>query len=245
MSDFISQEQYEADFNGKKRKLALQHALDIRKFEIDLYWKRATYFWAFIAAAFVGYGAVETSTSGSSIRTDLAVCFSCLGIVFSFAWVCVNKGSKQWQENWENHVDMLEDKVTGPLYKIVMKRPKPQGWKEYVRHIATGPATFSASGVNQIISLFVTVVWVLLLWDALPPFLSTAPIRWMYVVLIVATVVACVSFLVLGRTYEDSYTHYARKRDTRIAVPDHRAAGQPGEVQQVQREGPRPTAPVT
>lgn len=34
---------------------ALALALDIRKFEIDLYWKRATYFWAFIAAAFAGY----------------------------------------------------------------------------------------------------------------------------------------------------------------------------------------------
>ena len=31
---------------------ALAYALDIRKFEIELYWKRGTYFWAFIAAAF-------------------------------------------------------------------------------------------------------------------------------------------------------------------------------------------------
>ena len=30
-------------------------ALDIRKFEIDLYWKRAAYFWTFIAAAFGAY----------------------------------------------------------------------------------------------------------------------------------------------------------------------------------------------
>ena len=34
---------------------ALAYALDIRKFEIELYWKRATYFWGFIAAAFAGY----------------------------------------------------------------------------------------------------------------------------------------------------------------------------------------------
>lgn len=34
---------------------ALQFALDIRKFEIDLYWKRATYFWAFLAVTLAGY----------------------------------------------------------------------------------------------------------------------------------------------------------------------------------------------
>lgn len=26
--------------------------------------------------------------------------------------------SKFWQENWENHIDLLEDYVTGPLHKI-------------------------------------------------------------------------------------------------------------------------------
>ncbi|TQP38712.1 hypothetical protein FLM09_19635 [Vibrio cholerae] len=36
---------------SQKNKLALDYALDIRKFEIELYWKRATYFWALIAVA--------------------------------------------------------------------------------------------------------------------------------------------------------------------------------------------------
>jgi len=33
----------------------LEHALEVRKFEIELYWKRTTYFWAFIASSFAGY----------------------------------------------------------------------------------------------------------------------------------------------------------------------------------------------
>jgi hypothetical protein len=42
---------FEGDFFNEKDKryVALQTALDVRKFEIDLYWKRATYFWPFIA----------------------------------------------------------------------------------------------------------------------------------------------------------------------------------------------------
>ena len=97
MSERISQEQYQEAFAGdRKKEKALEHALDIRKFEIDLYWKRATYFWAFIGATFAGYGAVQASSLSS--KTDLSVVLSCLGIVFSFGWFCANKGSKQWQE---------------------------------------------------------------------------------------------------------------------------------------------------
>ena len=72
---------------------ALAAALDIRKFEVDLYWKRATYFWAFIAAAFAGYGLTyRTSESGDSW---LSLLFSALGVVFAFAWFLVNRGLQQ------------------------------------------------------------------------------------------------------------------------------------------------------
>ncbi|HCM1204905.1 TPA: hypothetical protein N2883_004581, partial [Vibrio parahaemolyticus] len=152
-SDY-SQSQYEADFLTEERnEKALNHALDIRKFEIELYWKRATYFWTFIGAIFAGFIAINASETVN--KQDLSVVLSCLGVVFSFAWVCVNRGSKQWQENWEKHVDMLEDNVTGPLYKVVLKRRKPSGVKDNLIHLATGPSPISVSKVNQLISLYV------------------------------------------------------------------------------------------
>jgi hypothetical protein len=43
----------------------LGFALDIRKFEIELYWKRATYFWTFIGATFAAYGAVQVASGPS------------------------------------------------------------------------------------------------------------------------------------------------------------------------------------
>src|SRR5277367_3518599 len=108
VSKRISEEDYKADFAdiAKKRK-ALEYALDIRKFEIDLYWKRATYFWAFIAAAFAGYGL--TYKTAADLEPWLSTVFSSLGLVFSVAWHLVNRGSKFWQNNWERHVDLLED----------------------------------------------------------------------------------------------------------------------------------------
>jgi len=83
-SDY-SQKQYESDFLSDRHKTerALQHALDIRKFEIDLYWKRAAYFWAFIGAAFAGFLAIQAS--GATNKQDLSVVLSCLGFVFSVA----------------------------------------------------------------------------------------------------------------------------------------------------------------
>src|SRR6267378_6754839 len=109
-TDF-SDEEYKVAFLEKKSVAgesinveALERALDIRKFEIDLYWKRATYFWTFIAATLAGFVAVQASSSGN--KTDLSVLLSNLGFVLSFGSLCVNRGSKFWQENWEYHVDM-------------------------------------------------------------------------------------------------------------------------------------------
>lgn len=217
MSKRISQAEYDAFFNestnaheskspatddkkaeeGKtKRGEALKYALEIRSFEIELYWKRATYFWAFIGATFAGYGAVQASSIGP--RQDLAVALSCLGLVFSFGWFCVNKGSKQWQENWENHVDLLEDDIIGPLYKIVLGRPKSKGIKRVGRFLA-GPGPYSVTKINQMISLFVTALWGYLLWITLH-----SP-RWpfkdgKYTLIIAVAVIACCLFLWLGRT---------------------------------------------
>jgi hypothetical protein len=163
----ITQEDYELAFKDKEAE-ALKHALDIRKFEIELYWKRATYFWTFIGATMAGFLAIQASTAQN--KQDLSIILSCLGIVFSFAWVCVNRGSKYWQENWEKHVDALEDKVTGPLYKIVMSRNSINTTKEKLTHLITGPSSISVSKINQIISIYVFILWLFLLFYSLPEF---------------------------------------------------------------------------
>lgn len=197
------------------REAALEHALDIRKFEIELYWKRANYFWTFIAATFAGYAAVQTLEAGSS-RTDLSVLLSCLGVVLSFGWFCANRGSKQWQENWENHVDLLEDGVVGPLYKTMLFRPPPT---RRLKNFVVGPAHLSVSKINQIISLFVTFLWVVLLWRALPQFSLEASIDWLYVASIAATLLACFLFVSFGRTSEGEHCPVAVKRLTTITPP--------------------------
>lgn len=139
---------------------ALAYATDIRKFEIELYWKRATYFWAFIGVAFAAYALTyKTSTEH---EPWLSLLFSSLGLVFAFAWYLVNRGSKFWQNNWERHVDLLEDLTLGPLYKTIATDTAS-------KNPLTAAGDFSVSKINQVLSVFMTLVWATLFVKSLWP----------------------------------------------------------------------------
>ncbi|WP_333660975.1 hypothetical protein [Chishuiella changwenlii] len=142
-------------------KEAYKNALDTRKFEIELYWKRATYFWAFIGVIFLAlFTLVNKSYENNSFNkgfqelfnTILILSVSVLGYIFSLGWYFVNRGSKVWQKNWEVHIDLLENYINGPLFKTVVK-PGLDFWS------INSYYPFSVSKVNQILSLFVTFFW--------------------------------------------------------------------------------------
>jgi hypothetical protein len=209
----ISQEDYKNAFKGKEKE-ALEHALDIRKFEIELYWKRATYFWTFIGATLAGFVAVQ-SFEGAP-RQDMSVVLSCLGLVFSFSWVLVNRGSKFWQENWEKHVDMLEDTITGPLYKIVLSRNSATKNDDRFSHILSGASEVSVSKINQIVSVYIFTLWWFLLGYSLWPISPMLPPNYFYVALIITTVVCCCLFLRKGKRYKGSYINHATLRTAEI-----------------------------
>jgi hypothetical protein len=152
---------------GLKQSEALKSAHDIRKFEIDLYWRRATYFWAFIAASFTGYFALVTiSVKPNGLDAKYLVLVSVLGFIFSYSWYFVNRGSKYWQNNWERHVDYLENEITGPLYKAV-RNPRKSKLYNFV-----GEYPFSVSKINQILSLMITFIWIIIMFDATTIFLN-------------------------------------------------------------------------
>ena len=173
----ISYLEYKRQFETKKfskpdlKITALETALEIRKLEIELYWKRTTYFWTLIAAALAGYFAVKNIDGNSTEEAFWSFLIGCVGLIFSIAWFFANKGSKQWQENWENHVDLLEDDVIGPLYKTVITRPKydnkwfyPKGvWDRFWMFVAGEPGPFSVSKINQMVSLYMIFLWFILL----------------------------------------------------------------------------------
>ncbi len=151
--------EYDALFQGTpespdRQAKALAQALDIRNFEIELYWKRTTYFWTLNAAALAGFFALADADAVRALDAQFIV--SCLGFVLSLGWYLATRGSKFWQENWERHVDLLEDSVMGPLYKTSLD-PKSAGFWELL-----GPYSISTSKVNQALSLYMLLVWIYL-----------------------------------------------------------------------------------
>lgn len=205
----MSTKDYLKHFPAKKRKKAFEVALETRKFEIELYWKRATYFWAFISLAFLAYGYLQQQKAAAPDKISLSFILGCLGFLLSFAWFLANRGSKQWQENWEHHVDHLEDYVTGPIFKITLPRDKPQSFCQWIEFIFVGPSRHSVSKINQLISLYVTFVWAVLAartrssWD----FWNWG---WDDATILIVTVIGCLILLSgtrtnLGPHYHDMY----------------------------------------
>lgn len=186
---------YDKFFPKDKKNLALEHALDIRKFEIEHYWKRASYFWVLIAAAFVAFAAVITAGDGLRYKDELAIFMACMGQVFSVAWIAVNMGSKFWQENWESHVDMLENSEMGPLYKIVFRGDDKNSGNTFTRS-----APLSVSKINQLVSIYIALIWFLLLVFFFGSFLMEYGFfepMWFIVLL---TYGVCLSFFTVART---------------------------------------------
>ncbi len=149
---------------AKKMKEALKCALDIRKFEIELYWKRATYFWAFIGVIFFAYFSLYNIDSSINYKPMYALGISIVGFIFSFCWYLVNRGSKFWQENWEMHVDFLEDEIMGSLYRVV-KNPESYKWHKLLDGYSS-----SVSKINQFLSLVITSVWIILIYVSIYQF---------------------------------------------------------------------------
>jgi hypothetical protein len=143
--------------NLKKKERALEKALDIRKFEIELYWKRAGYFWTFIALTFTSFFLILINDKiEAQLKNEVTLILSGLGLFLSFCWFFVNKGSKYWQENWEKHVDLLEDDIIGPLYKTTVQYK--QTLLDWINPIK--PYKYSVGKINQILSFSIVLIWV-------------------------------------------------------------------------------------
>lgn len=140
------------DKDGSKLwKELLEKAWATRNFEIELYWKRANYFWLFQVPAFAAYFVIKKDTNNSIEKPDELFVIICLGVIFSTAWFLINKGSKAWQRHWEAYTDLLEIRYFGPLYQTV--HPSK---------------TFSVSKINEIVSFAFIIVWTIFgfnFWD--------------------------------------------------------------------------------
>ena len=97
----------------ERSRARFEAAIEARRLEIELFWRRATFFWAFIAAAFAGL-AILIDGGHESLATLVAG----FGLFASLAWSLVNRGSKVWYENWEERTREVETHFPGALFSL-------------------------------------------------------------------------------------------------------------------------------
>lgn len=158
----------------KESKLAKAYevALDTRKFEIELYWKRATYFWAIAAVVLGAIGLIVANSIKDGRLMTYPILFmletlSCVGFIVTKAWQYVNLGGKFWQHNWELHVDVLEQEVLFPMFRTVIAECSAESEAGNLAEQASPisdnlQVVFSPSKVNDHLGHFLNMIFVVI-----------------------------------------------------------------------------------
>ncbi|MBZ5522609.1 MAG: hypothetical protein LAP21_10265 [Acidobacteriia bacterium] len=199
--------------NARKLKAALSRAHEIRQFEIELYWKRAAYFWAFQLVAFTALGLLFKD--GELKHPGLLTIPGIVGAITAFAGYLTARGSKFWQENWEAHVDLLESETRLHLTQVIICRKAPQ---------------FSVSRTNQFLLMLLTIGWgSVLIVSAIPNATgylgSISPFRRSIVVVII-TSLACALLYWRSQTDLKGRAFHAEGSDW-VAFPSDRKVATP------------------
>jgi hypothetical protein len=197
---------------SQERKERLERCIEIalenRKLEIDLVWKRTAVFWVFVAAIFLAViAAAEHRWSGLSIALSLT------GVVFSLIWTLVNRGSRSWQESWELKAEHFLEARYGPtgLLGGRWERGGPRFLTLHSGFFTLRPRHYSVSGLLVALSDFVLIFWICLVvymaQSALPPLLHDHLARLGAVdktrLLMIGTLVYCAYVLIWCRSRSD------------------------------------------
>ena len=196
-----------ADAEKTKLEKILENAYDIRKFELDLYWKRATYFWGFLVAA---YTALFVLIDKKLVEYQFLVV--CLGLIFSLAWYLVNRGSTYWVTNYERVIDAIEEKLGTEFYKLNLEN-------EFSIFNLQQNYSFSVSRINIKVSLFILLTWVLLFARSIKQNWEAPHRSWLFICTVIITIWMLFYMLYSKSSLSNTYHFIKRKSvyDKKIA----------------------------
>ncbi|EED1254396.1 hypothetical protein [Escherichia coli] len=180
--------------NGDLEKLkeSYDKAHDIRKFEIELYWKRTTYIWTLVAALITtcailatAYYRIHDSVSlKDGVLSDTKYFLlaslaglSFFGVIITITSSFILKSGEYWQKNWEYHVSLLEPLFSGRLYSTLLDKNKNR---------------YSIAGLNNVLYAFFLFLWSIM-FIIITLILSTDFSAWYYFPLII---ISCVIFAI-------------------------------------------------
>ena len=118
--------------------------LELRKFEIDNFWKRTLFFWGALAVILLTY-------FKSKIGDEHLVFISLIGILYTFIFSLSIRGSKYWQEHWEVQAKEFKDDI-----KLFDEITTPTMVSKF-----TFPYRFSVSKLTMLLSDLTVLMWVM------------------------------------------------------------------------------------
>jgi hypothetical protein len=133
----------------------VKYLFEHERMELDLFWKRATYYWSIIATIFAGYFLILSKGPGNA---EIELLIEALGIVFSVSWYMVNSGSKFWNDHWVNKVKKIDEHSTFQLFNT--PDSEKRDWSE-IRYVFK-PFPYSVTAINLVVSFYISVLWVIL-----------------------------------------------------------------------------------
>jgi len=121
--------------------------LDLRKFEIENFWKRTLFFWGTIALIYAG--------SFNAKLDNYQIIIPLIGLLFNIIFSLSTRGSKYWQEHWETIAIIYENELKFDLFKhdtqnLVNKNSKSRFTKPY---------RFSVSKLTMLLSDLSVLLW--------------------------------------------------------------------------------------
>jgi hypothetical protein len=128
--------------------------IDTRKFEIDNFWKRTVFFWGTIAILLAGYFNAKNSE-------HFLIFVSYIGLFYNLIFSFSLRGSKYWQEHWEQASLSYERALKIRLFRWKLtNRIQEETSHEF---FLLRPYRFSVSKLTMILSDITLTLWFILI----------------------------------------------------------------------------------
>jgi hypothetical protein len=140
------------------KNLEFEKSLALRNFEIENFWKRGWFFGALLLSIVAGYFKLFSEND------DYCIYISFLGLIVSLAQSLMNRGSKYWQERWENKTKNKES-----LLGIDVTKTRKYSNEKYFldastlaknENILSMAHRFSVSKLTILIWDVITLMWI-------------------------------------------------------------------------------------
>ncbi len=134
----------------------LELALSVRNFEIELVWKRATYFWGIqlVFGTMIAIVITGNKVEGSNLLVFILMAFGALMSLINYLSF---RGSKYWQDAWEHKLHVLDEASQHSRRLFVDYSP--------VRRHFFGAGDWSVSKLAALANLSMLVFWLaLMVW---------------------------------------------------------------------------------